>query len=329
MSETVSPAVHKFFHSIIDYAGLFPPASLKLRDAFSNFLNYRQGYFAWLLSRFICPAGKVRELSELVSADLLEDPVKLSLLAGQFQDQNEFIRKFSDDITFYRELPQAFHDYVRTESIEIRIPDEIAISNDKNRISDFLDSLTDVIKENFEHRVFLFCEIPRLDNFDSLLKHTVRGIELHNEKASDAGFKLRTGGTEAGDFPDPAIVLHAIRQCLNHKVPLKFTAGMHHPFRHYDPGIGTKMHGFINVFGAGVLAFRHPVSDHELKQMIADEDADNFGFSDGHFRWKDWICTPEEIHGARNSLVISYGSCSFDEPVEDLLELKYLTPTSN
>ncbi|MBX7042895.1 MAG: hypothetical protein K1X85_08330 [Ignavibacteria bacterium] len=329
MSESVSPAVGKFFHSIIDYAGLFPPASLNLRDAFTNFLNYRQGYFSWLLSKFICPAGKVMDLSGLVNADLIEDPVKLSLLAGQSKDPDEFIKKFSEDIAVYRNLPESFQNCVRTESIEIRLPDELAVSNDKNRISVFLDTLTDLIKENFAHRVFLFCEVPRLDNFDSHLKHTVQGIELHNEKHVDAGFKLRTGGTEASDFPEPAIILHAIRQCLNHKVPLKFTAGMHHPFRHYDSGTAAKMHGFVNVFGAGVLAFRHAVSDHELKQMISDEDPDNFGFIDGQFRWKDWVCTPEEIHGARNSLVISFGSCSFDEPVEDLIELKYISSTSN
>jgi hypothetical protein len=39
-------------HSI-DYAGLFPPASLPLEQAVANFLEYRRTEFAWMLGRFV------------------------------------------------------------------------------------------------------------------------------------------------------------------------------------------------------------------------------------------------------------------------------------
>ena len=37
-------------------------------------------------------------------------------------------------------------------------------------------------------------------------------------------------------------------------VPFKATAVLHHPFRHRNEASGVRMHGFLNLFGAGVLA---------------------------------------------------------------------------
>ena len=51
-----------FLSQIVDYAGLYPPASLPLEEAFANFVLYQQAEEAWMLSRFIIPAKRLEEL---------------------------------------------------------------------------------------------------------------------------------------------------------------------------------------------------------------------------------------------------------------------------
>ncbi len=56
-----------FGTNLIDYAGLFPPASLNIAQAFNNFIMYLDGNYKWMLSRFIIPAKKLGELSGLMN----------------------------------------------------------------------------------------------------------------------------------------------------------------------------------------------------------------------------------------------------------------------
>ena len=106
-------------------------------------------------------------------------------------------------------------------------------------------------------------------------------------------------------------------------VPIKFTAGLHHPVRLFHDSVQTKMHGFLNVLGAGVLALEHDWRQSEVIQMLDDEDAASLSFTEDFFAWRDWRISTEAI-GARRELVTSFGSCSFDEPREDLRALKLL-----
>ena len=152
----------------------------------------------------------------------------------------------------------------------------------------------------------------------------IQAISDLDLKVYNTGFKLRTGGAETSAFPSAEQIAYCIRKCLDSKVPMKFTAGLHHPFRHFDTVAGVMMHGFINVFGAGIIAMRHDISDMGMREILEDQDPDNFIFTDEYFSWKDWQTGIEDILFARKDLVLSYGSCSFDEPVDDLKALNLL-----
>ncbi len=105
---------------------------------------------------------------------------------------------------------------------------------------------------------------------------------------------------------------------------IKFTAGLHHPIRHYNESVKNKMHGFLNVFGASILSYTQDLSESEFVEILNDEKASNFKFTDQYFAWKDFAAPALEIRMLRMLSVLSYGSCSFDEPIEDLQELKIL-----
>jgi hypothetical protein len=58
----------------IDYAGLFPPASLAMPEVIRNYAAYRESTDAWALGRLIVPLARRQEVAE--------KPWRLTLLAG-------------------------------------------------------------------------------------------------------------------------------------------------------------------------------------------------------------------------------------------------------
>ena len=59
-------AFRAFMGALIDYAGLFPPASLELRASVQEYARLRRQPEAWMLGRFIVPAGRLTELAAVV-----------------------------------------------------------------------------------------------------------------------------------------------------------------------------------------------------------------------------------------------------------------------
>src|SRR5205814_236664 len=84
-------------------------------------------------------------------------------------------------------------------------------------------------------------------------------LRMHGiyQRCRTPGFKLRCGGPTAASFPSPEQVANVLVACRDAGIPLKATAGLHHPFRHYDESLKTEVHGFLNLFVASVLTLTH------------------------------------------------------------------------
>jgi hypothetical protein len=154
---------------------------------------------------------------------------------------------------------------------------------------------------------------------------TIVLLAEHNSNADSAtfGYKLRTGGVTADVFPTSAQIAEALVTPATHQLPIKFTAGLHHPIRQFRDEVKTKMHGFLNVLGAAVLAAEHRWDAHQTLLMLEDESVDSFSFTDDFFAWHEWKIDIERLK-YRRKFVTSFGSCSFDEPREDLRTLRLL-----
>jgi hypothetical protein len=314
-----------FSNKIIDYAGLFPPAKLNLSDALRNFLKYRDGDNNFMLSKFICPVKLLQDLEVLSNSQFKgHDLIYLSVISSGGKGTEDFKTNLGNDLKLWKKFSSKNNEGFKINSFEVKLPDEFINKNNSNETASFIDDVSAEVKEEISDPVFIFFEgslsEDRKDNF----KHLINGIEIHNLNNFNSGFKLRTGGVDAASFPSSETIAYCIRECLDRKVPMKFTAGLHHPFRHYDKSIGTMMHGFVNVFGAGVIAMRHDISNTGIEEILNDENPDNFIFTDDFFSWKDWKIEIADIDYARKNLVLSYGSCSFDEPVDDLKSLNLL-----
>lgn len=327
----ISNSLKHLLTHLIDYAGLFPPASLPLNEAYKQFTAYINESDEWILSKFICPAKQLSSLAELIKSDENNSrPFSISVLGRSGANIEEFIKGSNDDllqiINFLKETGNKF----QTDAFEVRLPEDLILENDVDAIYEVLNSVSAIFKENLVLPVKKFFELPLKEDWKSSVNNFTSALKKHNEYFGQdeyflkSGFKLRTGGVEASAFPSPEQIAYVINACYENQLPLKFTAGLHHPVRHYNESVKTKMHGFLNVFGAGVLLYGNDLLEQDLINILSDEDADNFEFDGEFFRWKEFKSPLQVIENARENFVISYGSCSFDEPREDLNTLKLL-----
>jgi hypothetical protein len=112
-------------------------------------------------------------------------------------------------------------------------------------------------------------------------------------------------------------------------VPFKATAGLHHPLcgtfplTYEEDAARARMFGFLNVFTAAVFA-QARMPERHLIEVVDEERPEAFQFTDDQLVWRGHSATTVQIARARASLGLSFGSCSFEEPVAGLRELGLL-----
>jgi hypothetical protein len=80
----------------------------------------------------------------------------------------------------------------------------------------------------------------------------------------------------------------------------------------------------VNVFGAAVLASAHGLDESVVGRILADGDPGHFLFGDDGFCWGELRTSVEQIAAARQHFASAFGSCSFDQPREELRALGWL-----
>lgn len=121
---------------------------------------------------------------------------------------------------------------------------------------------------------------------------------------SRARAKVRCGGLTPDMVPSSRWLAEVLVACASRRLPLKATAGLHHPFRHYETDLGGPQHGFLNLLAAASAAVGGAGHDELVKILETEQD--------------DGATLVERIDRHARELVASIGSCSIDEPVADL-----------
>jgi hypothetical protein len=291
----------------IDYAGLFPPASLTLEPALKNHAAYVRSPQSWMLGAFILPWKRFEDVSSNLAQFDVEHRLCISALGPKTESAAEFIEALFSGSAAARAFDARHGATASVTQLEMTLPSEPGASlADTNRALAGLD-------------VPVFWEAP--------VDEAERTIDfIAGRRATGTGrfgFKLRTGGVIASAFPSSIQIARALVAAVARGVPIKFTAGLHHPVRLFHQSVQTKMHGFLNVLGAGVLAAEHGWDVQQTAAMLEDEDSTSFVFTKNDFAWRDWKITTEQIRAGRK-LITSFGSCSFDEPRDDLRALNLL-----
>lgn len=319
------PAVKALLTDSVDYAGTFPPASLSLDEAIRNYAAYRQQDDAWMLGRFVCPAVRLDELRRYEEIFAASPPFRVSVLAGEGDRTETFLATLAQHVDHMAVFASELKDAVRIESVEMRLPGAV-LSTDVISIRHFVDDLAAALQVDALQKVDIFLELPLDENVRQILPMVTGALHAFNREHTDvddgaAGLKLRTGGTDADAVPSSASVALAIATCRASDVRFKATAGLHHPLRHHYPGQDAETYGFLNLFVAAVLASAADIGEAQIADVLSEASADSFSFSDDGLAWSGRHAGIEAIERARRRLVVSFGSCSFEEPTGDLRTL--------
>jgi hypothetical protein len=119
--------------------------------------------------------------------------------------------------------------------------------------------------------------------------------------------KVRCGGHSV---PRPAALAEFVWLCRRRGVPFKATAGLHHPVRTEDE------HGFLNLLAAAVFG--------DEQDALEEEDPEAFSLTVDEFAWRQRGASAAEIARVRAELFVGFGSCSAQEPIDELTALGFL-----
>ncbi|WP_084786657.1 hypothetical protein [Bacillus tuaregi] len=292
-------AISHFMEELIDYAGLFPPAALSLSQAIQNYQSYISSSDSWMMGPFVIPVSRLKELDEYRSLFNEPYPLRLSVILSRKEElENELVL-----------IEHFLHKYQNSGSVEAI---EVSLSPDSS--PSFLKKLATRL-DGYP----IYCEVA--GGKDEILP-LLDGIRFVNkESTKPIGVKLRMGGIRAALFPSAQTAAFVIHESQKRGLFIKFTAGLHHPIRQFRQEVETKMHGFVNVFTASLLAYRHALDVETIEAILLDEDSSHFSFTPKGLSWQHLTIHSKEIIQARSFFAHSYGSCSFDEPREELGEL--------
>lgn len=303
------PAPVVLLEGMVDYAGLYSPAALDMRPAVRNFAHYRASGSGWMLGRFVCPADRLAQFSDVADPLLPRDagaiPWRLSVTSS-----GDVSADLTAIATFNERHRVCFDECgAKVDVYEARA----------GSVAD-IERLSDAVPRDLT----LYLEVPVGEDLDALIAAIARA----GRRA-----KIRTGGVTADAFPTAAQVVRFLASCLAHDVPAKATAGLHHPLRGvyrltYEADASTgRMFGFLNVLLAAAL-LGSGGSEEQAMALLEETQASAFEISEAQIVWHGpegaRMFGKHVLQQARERLVNSVGSCSFTEPVDESRALGWL-----
>ena len=292
-----------FLAEMIDYAGFFPPASLEMMACVSNYSRYLSGPQRWALGRFVLPVARLDEFLN-AQENVAVDPWKFSGIVSA---------NVAAELAVVGEFNCRAHGAVM-DCVEIR-------ASNKQEIDFALRHLPEGVVAFFE------------------ILPDQAGEWLPILQQAGAAAKLRAGGVVEDAIPAVERVAGFIASCAEFGVPFKATAGLHHPLRCIHPltyeanSPKGMMHGFLNLFTAAAIALSAvraggAVPRRVLESCLADGERANWHFDESSLTWigedEPVRIDLEVLHSMRSEFALSFGSCSFEEPLAALHEFGLL-----
>lgn len=285
---------------VVDYAGLFPPAGWSMTAAVQEYAAARASAEAWMLGRFVLPAGRLGEFAAARAQATADDSGwRLSAIVrdGSAEDRDAVVQHNA----------AAGDAGDRVDSVECKPASLEGI---------------DWLAQGFGDGYAVYVEIaPSQDAAAWLARVKARGL----------GGKVRTGGLTAEAFPSPDALVAFLEAAIRAGVPFKATAGLHHAVRGaypltYEPASASaSMYGYLNVLlAAAALGAGQPTD--VARDLLTRADVSGLDFAGDAVRWHDTALPAAALRQARRRHLVSFGSCSFREPSA---EYRALAPPSS
>ena len=269
-----------------------------------NFASYANDEHRRILNRFIVPVARLEEFEECASPYLTRAGARwhLSVLAGT-SDIEAGISRVADFNRRHR--PGRGTGRASIDVIEAK-------ASTAAEIAAFARVRPPDVTMDFE--------IPTAADPSPLIGEIARG---------GGRAKIRTGGVTPDAIPGVAEVVRCLRACARGAVAFKATAGLHHAIRgeykltYAADSPSAVMHGFVNVFCTAAFV-RTGITASDAVAMMEETAAEAFQFDGGGVTWRNRRITTPAIAAARANYSVSFGSCSFQEPIDELRGLHWL-----
>ena len=293
-------AIRTLLHGSIDYAGLFPPAELDMRTALENYARYFGGPSSWALGRFIVPLSRLAEFEAALGHLPLRQVDRAWRFAALLGTNLEADLQLLD--TFSR---RPTNSGATIDTVEVKATSE-----------DGIGEIVRLVPSSFQ----TYIEIPIGRDPSALIAAIGHG----GHRA-----KVRTGGVTHDAFPRTGDLIRFLRETVRQAVPFKATAGLHHPLKatyrltYAGDSPSGLMFGFLNLMLA-VAFLRSGMEETEIGHVLDEGKRDAFEVDDSGITWRGRRLDLNDLSDARRLGMISFGSCSFTEPLADLEALDLL-----
>jgi hypothetical protein len=292
----IHPAVAALMRRVIDFAALFPPASLDMHAAAEEYHRQVTSADGWMLGRFVLPAARLEEFESAAADVMPRDAARswaFSALLGS--DLEEDVARIE---AFNARHRDARVGAVHVDTVELKTH----AVHDVQHAAELLDRRFDT-----------YMEVPCGGDPSAI----VEAISQTTAKA-----KIRTGGVTPDAFPSSEQVLAFLSSCVARGVSFKATAGLHHAWQGdyrltYAPDAPRgRMFGFLNILLA-TAALVGGASTQSASALLQATGTSNARLDDRGIEWNGAAFTTGTLEQAREYMT-AFGSCSFNEPVADL-----------
>ena len=303
MTATTSPApalvagagglqVPALVAGLLDDAAIFPPGNAPMDRGVAAHAEHLHAPHAALVGPFVCSDARWRELALALASDAvppLPGPLDVSLVVTGGAPAVAAALAAADATPG-----------VRLVGLEVPVSGVAAGPRD-------VAATLEVLRAELPDTVLAFVEVPLGAERDAVLDRLA---------GTPHRAKLRTGGTTAAAFPDEPSLAAALLACLQRGLPVKLTAGLHNALRHRDAASGFEHHGFLNVLLAVAAGLGGAAPADVARQLaLTAPDAVTRGVRE---------LSERQVADVRRHF-LSFGTCSIDDPVTDLLSLGLLT----
>lgn len=287
--------MQRVFRGMVDYAGLFPPASCTMARAVEQYAGYRDGPDQLLLGRFVVAASRLEELGpELATQSLchsLGAPWPIAVVLGS---------NLPLELSRVEQFAASVHASVTAiDALELKVTSIGQVAH---------------LAAQLPTGPARFMEVPAEGDYPELIGAIAE---------AGAFAKVRTGGVTPDAFPSPEQLTRFLIAVTRRRLPFKATAGLHHPVRgsyplSYEPDAAChQMFGFVNLFLA-TASLMHGADGETAQAILEEADPSAFRGDDTGWSWRELRWSTEDLDAVRHRGFTSFGSCSFEDPVREL-----------
>jgi hypothetical protein len=290
---TDHPMTDHLLRGLLDDASLFPPASLVMPAAVAAHQRHQTAWYSALCGPFVCAETMLPALRTALTA-ASRTAIELSLVVTGGADA---VATALDTV--------AADPRIRLRAVEVPTARKDDPLRATSAVIEALDSAPLAAAA-------AYVEMPIRAVADPVTAgQLLAAVDAHGYRP-----KLRTGGVTADAFPDEPTLAACLTAMADRRIPFKATAGLHHAVRHTVADTGFEHHGFLNVLlavnAAAGGASTEEVAGYLAERVPATVAAQISGLDE------------DAIADSRH-LFVSFGTCSTDEPVADLIALGLLT----